>query len=159
MISKFRSPTSPGEMLLEEFMRPLGMSQSELAQKIGYSRRTVGRILRNEKRIDEDLANRLSGVFGNSAEFWLTLQTIYDDSNIYDTLARDAGFELESHLGVPIHTEPSVVVLKSEIDSRSRSVDWTEVEATSTKASEPWYERPWKRFIIWLIGKTKSWFE
>ncbi len=68
----------PGEILCEEFMAPLGITQDELAKRIGVSRRRINEIVRGKRSITADTAKRLSRAFGNSAEFWLNLQIHHD---------------------------------------------------------------------------------
>lgn len=73
-----RSPTHPGEMLLEEFIRPLGISQAELAIRLGISYPRLNEIVRGKRGITPNTALRLSRVVGMSAEFWLGLQLDFD---------------------------------------------------------------------------------
>ncbi len=68
----------PGEILHEEFMAPLGITQSELAKRLGVSRRRINEIVRGRRSITADTAKRLARAFGNSAQFWLNLQNHYD---------------------------------------------------------------------------------
>ena len=69
-----RSPTHPGEMLLEEFVKPLGITQSELASRLGISFPRLNEIIRGKRAITPDTALRLAQVLGMSADFWLGLQ-------------------------------------------------------------------------------------
>jgi addiction module HigA family antidote len=69
------APVTPGEMLREEFLTEYGLSQNQLARAIGIS---PNRIANNRRRITADTALRLSLYFGNSAEFWMNLQSHYD---------------------------------------------------------------------------------
>jgi addiction module HigA family antidote len=69
---------TPGEMLKEEFLAEYGLSQNGLARAIGISPNRVAEIVNNRRRITADTALRLSLYFGNSAEFWMSLQTRYD---------------------------------------------------------------------------------
>jgi antitoxin HigA-1 len=71
-------PISPGEILLEEFMRPLGVSQNKLARDIDVPLARVNDIVHARRGISADTALRLATYFGTSAEFWLNLQTRYD---------------------------------------------------------------------------------
>lgn len=71
-------PIHPGEILLEEFMKPLGISQNRLARDLDVSVARVHSILRGERGITADTALRLGKYFGTSAELWLGLQLEYD---------------------------------------------------------------------------------
>jgi addiction module HigA family antidote len=72
------SPVTPGEMLKDEFLAEYNLSQSQLARAIGISPNRITEIVNNRRRITADTAVRLSLYFGNSAEFWMNLQTHYD---------------------------------------------------------------------------------
>ena len=72
------APITPGEMLREEFLREYGLSQNRLAKALGISPNRIAEIVNNRRRISADTALRLGLYFGNSAEFWLNLQTHYD---------------------------------------------------------------------------------
>ena len=69
-----RLPTHPGEMLLEEFLKPLGISQSAFAARLGISFPRLNEIIRAKRGVTPDTALRLAHVLGMSAEFWLGLQ-------------------------------------------------------------------------------------
>lgn len=71
-------PTHPGEVLREEFLKPMGLSQSALARRIRVAPRRINEIVNAKRGISADTALRLSAFFGNSAEFWLGLQADYD---------------------------------------------------------------------------------
>ena len=73
-----RSPTSPGEMLREEFLVPLELTQSELARRLGVPVGRINQILQDKRAVTADTAVRLSRVLGMSAEFWLGVQTDWD---------------------------------------------------------------------------------
>jgi addiction module HigA family antidote len=73
-----RVTTSPGEMLTEEFLKPLAMTQHQLALAIRVPANRIGQIVRGTRAISPDTALRLSRYFGNSPEFWLNLQQAYD---------------------------------------------------------------------------------
>ncbi|MFZ5807672.1 MAG: HigA family addiction module antitoxin [Chloroflexota bacterium] len=72
------SPIHPGEVLLEDFMKPLGISQYRLAKDIGVSPIRISQIIRGERSITVDTAMRLGRYFGTSAAVWLRLQVRYD---------------------------------------------------------------------------------
>ncbi len=78
-----RRPTHPGELLREEILPAAGLTQSELAIKLGVPRRAVGEILRERRALTPDLAHRLARLFGTTPEFWLNLQQAVD---IWDAL-------------------------------------------------------------------------
>ena len=77
-IPKNGPPTHPGEMLLEEFLKPLKMSQSELAEKLGVSYPRVNELIHGKRGITPDTALRLEQLFGMEAQFWLNLQLSWD---------------------------------------------------------------------------------
>ena len=77
-IPSHRQPTHPGEMLLEEFLKPLNISAYRLSKDIGIPQTRVSAILKGRRRITADTALRLSKYFGNSAKFWLGLQDDFD---------------------------------------------------------------------------------
>jgi len=72
------SPIHPGEVLLEDFMKPLGLSQYRLAQDIGVAPIRISQIVRGQRAITADTALRLARYFGTSAAVWLRLQVRYD---------------------------------------------------------------------------------
>ena len=69
-----RPPVSVGEMITEEFLLPMGLTQGQLAEAMGVSRKTVNELCANRRAITADTALMFATVFGNSAEFWLNLQ-------------------------------------------------------------------------------------
>src|SRR5580698_7717467 len=73
-----RVSTHPGEMLREEFLRPLEITQNALALKIRVPATRIGEIVRGKRAITPDTALRLARFFGNSPEFWLNLQQTHD---------------------------------------------------------------------------------
>jgi addiction module HigA family antidote len=87
-----RRPTSPGEMLLEEFLKPLGMSQTELARRIGVSYVRVNELINGKRRVTPDTAFRLGRLFNMSAEFWMNGQLACD---VWDALHSPAMAEIE----------------------------------------------------------------
>lgn len=78
MALKTFPPIHPGEVLLEEFLKPLGISQYRLAKEISVSPRRINEIVHGERSITADTALRLSRYFGTIDRFWLNLQTRYD---------------------------------------------------------------------------------
>lgn len=77
----------PGEILLEEFLKPMGISQNRLALDIRVPARRINEIVQGKRRITADTALRLAKFFGMSAEFWLGLQMDYDLDIAEDRLA------------------------------------------------------------------------
>lgn len=73
-----REPTHPGEMLLEEFLKPLGMSQVAFARRLGVSFPRLNGVIRGRRAVTPDTALRLERVTGTSAAFWLGLQQDWD---------------------------------------------------------------------------------
>lgn len=71
-------PIHPGEILLEEFLKPFGVSQYELAKVIGVSPRRINEIVHGKRAISPDTALRLARAFDVSDRFWLNLQNRYD---------------------------------------------------------------------------------
>ena len=72
------APVHPGEILLEEFLRPLEVSQYRLAKETGVPARRINEIVHGQRRISADTALRLSRYFGTSERFWMNLQIRYD---------------------------------------------------------------------------------
>jgi addiction module HigA family antidote len=77
-IPKFRPPTSPGEILEEEFRKELGLTQQQFADALGIDRPTYNMIVKGRRRITPDMAVRLSIVLGVSPQTWLNLQMSVD---------------------------------------------------------------------------------
>ena len=77
-MSSVHEPIHPGEVLLEEFLRPLGISQYRLARAIGVPPRRINEIVHGKRAISPDTALRLSRALGTSDRFWMNLQTRYD---------------------------------------------------------------------------------
>lgn len=73
-----RPPTHPGEMLLEEFVKPLGLTQTELAHSLGVSYPRLNEMVKGRRAVTPDSALRLARVLGMSAGFWLGLQQDWD---------------------------------------------------------------------------------
>jgi len=73
-----RKPYTPGEILLEEFMRPYGLTQVNLAERIGVARRRINEIIKGKRAISPDTAIRLGKLFRMSPEYWLNLQMKID---------------------------------------------------------------------------------
>jgi addiction module HigA family antidote len=80
-------PVHPGEVLLEEFLEPMGLSQNRVALDIGVPARRINEIVLGKRRITADTALRLARYFGTSPQFWLGLQMDYDLDVTADTVA------------------------------------------------------------------------
>ena len=78
---------TPGEILLEEFLKPLGVTQYRRAKEIGVPQRRIGEIVAGKRAITADTAARLGVFFGMEAEFWLNLQARYDLTQVRQALA------------------------------------------------------------------------
>ncbi len=73
-----RIKTHPGEILLEEFIRPLGLTANALALALRVPSNRIGAIVKGERAVSADTALRLARYFGTTAQFWLNLQTSHD---------------------------------------------------------------------------------
>ncbi len=80
------SPIHPGEVLLEEFLNPMGLSQNRLALDIGVHARRVNEIVLGKRSVTADTALRLARYFGTSPQFWMGLQADYDLDLALDNL-------------------------------------------------------------------------
>ncbi len=78
MANRKPAPVHPGEILLEEFLSPLGVSQYRLAKETSVPARRINEIVRGTRSISADTALRLARYFGTSERFWLNLQARYD---------------------------------------------------------------------------------
>jgi antitoxin HigA-1 len=90
-MKKTLRPVHPGEVLSEEFLKPMNLSQNRLALGIGVPARRINEIVLGKRSISADTALRLARFFGTSAEFWLGLQAQYD----LDVTAEALGERLE----------------------------------------------------------------
>jgi addiction module HigA family antidote len=84
-------PVHPGEILSEEFLKPMSLSQNRLALALGVPARRINEIALGKRGISADTALRLSAYFGNSADFWLGIQMDYD----LDTARIDTGAAID----------------------------------------------------------------
>ncbi|MGD9079209.1 MAG: HigA family addiction module antitoxin [Desulfobacterales bacterium] len=87
MKGKKLPPIHPGEILMEEFLKPMGISQYRLAKDITVPPRRINEIVHGKRAITADTALRLGRFFGMSPHFWLNLQTRYDLEITEDSLA------------------------------------------------------------------------
>ncbi len=95
-------PVHPGEVLLEEFLKPLGLSQNRLSLDIGVHPRRINEIVLGKRSITADTALRLARYFGNSPQFWLGLQTDYDLDLAEDNLGNRLDREIRAHAVYPM---------------------------------------------------------
>ncbi len=79
-------PVHPGEILLEEFMRPLGISQNQLARDLNVTPYRINQIVNSKRRITADTALRLAHYFDTTPELWINLQAQYDLEQAKDSL-------------------------------------------------------------------------
>jgi antitoxin HigA-1 len=100
-MEKKLSPVHPGEVLLEEFLKPMGISQNHLAIKIGVPSRRINEIVLGKRRVTADTALRLAQFFGTTAKFWLGLQTDYDLDVTADELGDRIEREVSSYAHAP----------------------------------------------------------
>lgn len=88
-------PIHPGELLNEEFLKPMGISQYRLAKSISVPPRRVNEIVKGRRAISADTALRLSLYFGLSERFWINLQAWYDLETEKDRLGKRLGKEVQ----------------------------------------------------------------
>jgi addiction module HigA family antidote len=88
MLMTKRKPVTVGEMLMEEFMEPMGLTQIELAEKAGLLRKYVNELCRCRHAVTAETALILARVFGNSADFWLNTQRRTDSWEALNTPKR-----------------------------------------------------------------------
>ena len=88
MVERKLPPIHPGEILLEEFLKPMDLTQYRLAKEIGVSQRRIGEIVAGKRGITADTDLRLCRFFGLSDGWWLRLQADYDTELAKDALAK-----------------------------------------------------------------------
>lgn len=88
------SPIHPGEILIEEFLDPMGISQYRLAKDISVDPRRINEIVHGQRSITADTAFRLGRYFGMSPQFWLNLQSHYD----LEILDMESGEQIEKEV-------------------------------------------------------------
>jgi addiction module HigA family antidote len=96
MKKKKLPPIHPGEILIEEFLEPMGISQYRLAKDISVPPRRINEIVHGKRSVTADTALRLGRFFGMSAQFWLNLQTRYDLEVTEDLLENRLKEEVQS---------------------------------------------------------------
>jgi antitoxin HigA-1 len=90
-------PTHPGEMLREEFLKPMNISQHQLAKAIGVPSRRIHEIVHGKRSVNADTALRLGRFFAMEAQFWLNLQARYDLEITREALADRLDREVRPH--------------------------------------------------------------
>ncbi|MCP5007457.1 MAG: HigA family addiction module antidote protein [Planctomycetes bacterium] len=101
MAKKILDPIHPGEILMEEFLKPMSISQYRLAKDINVPARRINEIVRGKRSITPDTALRLSRFFGLSERFWINLQARYDLE-----IEKD---RLKNRLDVEVHVYTSAI--------------------------------------------------
>ena len=96
MKNKKLPPIHPGEILIEEFLKPMGLSQYRLAKDISVPPRRINEIVHGKRSISADTALRLGRFFGISPQFWLNLQTRFDLEVTEDLLAERLDKEVQA---------------------------------------------------------------
>ncbi len=97
MTAQKLAPVHPGEVLLEEFLKPLGLSQNRLALNIAVPPRRINEIVLGKRRITAETALRLARYFDTTPQFWLGLQTDYDLDMAADALGDRLDREVRRH--------------------------------------------------------------
>lgn len=78
MVKQPKNPFHPGEILLEEFLEPLGMSQAAFAEKIGWTKARLNELIRGKRGVTAEAALDLAEILGTSPKLWMNLQATYD---------------------------------------------------------------------------------
>jgi len=91
------APVHPGEVLLEEFLKPLGLSQNRLALNIAVPPRRINEIVLGKRRVTAETALRLARYFDTTPQFWLGLQADYDLDVAADELGERLDHEIRGH--------------------------------------------------------------
>jgi addiction module HigA family antidote len=94
MMNEKLNPVHPGEVLLEEFLKPMNLSQNRLSLEIGVHPRRINEIVLGKRRITADTALRLARYFGTSPQFWMGLQNDYDLDVAADALGNRLEIEV-----------------------------------------------------------------
>lgn len=94
-IPKYRPPSHPGEILLKDFLEPLEISQTELAQAIHVPYQRINELVNGKRGITPSTALRLAKFLGNSAEFWLNLQQNWELYHVFQEEEEDLNSILE----------------------------------------------------------------
>jgi len=89
MLKLKRKPTHPGEILNEEFLKPLEVSQSQLANAIGVSFRSINELVNEKRSLSSEMAMKLSKYFGTSPELWMNLQNQFDIYSVSKYISKE----------------------------------------------------------------------
>ena len=118
-------PVHPGEILLEEFLHPLDVSQYQLAKELGIPARRINEIVHGQRRISVDTALRLARYLGISGRFWMNLQTRYDLEiekdrlgTVLDEIHRLSA-QADQRAPCPLWREPRLVMLRRRYRTRT----------------------------------------
>jgi antitoxin HigA-1 len=95
MKRKKLAPLHPGEVLLEEFMCPMGIGQNQLGRDLNVSPRRINEIVHGQRSITADTALRLAKYFGTSPQFWMGLQSDYDLDTATDKISQKISHEVK----------------------------------------------------------------
>jgi addiction module HigA family antidote len=98
-MTKTLPPVHPGEVLAEDFMKPLGLTQYRVAKDIGVAALRISQIVRGQRSVTADTALRLARYFGTSPDVWLRLQAAYD----LEVAQRQTGKRIEREVKVREH--------------------------------------------------------
>ena len=99
-------PVHPGEVLLEDFLKPLGISQYRLAKEMKVYPRKINEIVLGKRSITADTAIRLSRYFGTSAELWMNLQALYDLEKTRDEIEEQVTKEISPLVQESLNAAP-----------------------------------------------------
>ncbi len=108
-MAKKLTPITPGEILLEEFLEPLGISQAKLARDISVPANRVNQIINGKREISTDTALRLGRYFGIEPEFWLNLQMRFNMKIVKEKTGRQIDKEVKKYIPPNNHRSPAQV--------------------------------------------------
>jgi antitoxin HigA-1 len=100
MLPRDRIATHPGQILLQEFLEPLGLTQAELARALGIPLNRVNELVRGKRGVTPRTALLLAGYFKNSAEFWMNLQTAHDLTRTLQEMRKSPARQPREKVGV-----------------------------------------------------------
>ena len=89
MLNLKRKPTHPGEILNEEFLKPMGISQTQLAESLGTTFRTINELVNEKRNLSPELAIKLAKYLGTSPELWFNLKNQYDIYAISKSIGKE----------------------------------------------------------------------